>query len=187
MERGPETPLPFIPASTFDGPRPGLVFKLGTSGLGYYADIGSERAALASEISAFNAALRESTAGGPGHPNGLLAEGAIGSDADTPTLDPDAPIIAALASHRRGIAEAEEATAALQTAAARGYGIGTARGRVFHEAQRIEVRLTDQLLQLTTMRDDCETAAGRAAVKLQMERLRALGTALLPLSGGTAR
>jgi hypothetical protein len=141
MDSVSDAPRPFIAASSFDGPHPGFVFKLGTSGLGYYADLGSERAALASEISAFNAALRESTAGGSGPPAGMLAEGEVGSDADTPTLDPDAPIIAALASHRRGIAEAEEATAALEATAARGYGRGLARGRVSHEAQRIEVRL----------------------------------------------
>jgi len=50
-----------------------------------------------------------------------------------------------------------------------------------------QVRLTDQLLQLTLMRDDCETAAGRAAVKLEIERLRSVGQSLLPLSGGPSR
>ena len=58
-----------------------------------------------------------------------------------------------------------------------------ARRAVVEQLETIEVRLTDQLLQLTEMRDDCETAAGRAVVKAEMERLQRLGRSLRSLSG----
>ena len=44
------------------------------------------------------------------------------------------------------------------------------------------MRLTDQLLQLNEMRDDCVTPAGRTAVKAVIGRLQALGERLLRLS-----
>ncbi|EOD41910.1 hypothetical protein EMIHUDRAFT_431863 [Emiliania huxleyi CCMP1516] len=157
----------FERASAFAGARRGMVFKLGASGLGYYADHGSEAAAAEAEAGAMRAALRE------------VKEGDAGATA--PADDPDAPIVAALASHRRGLAEAEAATEALLREAGRSGG-----RHLSHEAQKVEVRLTDQLLQLTEMRDDCETAAGRAVVKAEMERLQRLGRSLRSLSGGQA-
>ena len=44
--------------------------------------------------------------------------------------------------------------------------------------------MTDQLLQLTSMLDDCVTADGRAAVKVVIARLRSLGSRLRPMAGG---
>ena len=49
-------------------------------------------------------------------------------------------------------------------------------------AQVHEVRLTDQLQQLERMRDDCDTAEGRAVVKEVVATLRALGARLLRIS-----
>ena len=51
--------------------------------------------------------------------------------------------------------------------------------RFAHAAQVVEVRLTDQLLQLQQMLDDCTTSEGRQAVKRVVVRLRAVGTRLL--------
>jgi len=122
---------PFAAAATFDGARSGLVFKLGTSGLGYYADVGSEQAALASELENFTAALRES-AGVPG----------AASDPDTTTYGADAPIVAALASHRRAVGEAEAAADALVAVGTRQYGGRAGKGALLHDAQKLEVRRT---------------------------------------------
>ena len=160
-------------ASIFKGARVGYIFKLGGSGLGYYADIGNERATLRSKVDFFNANLCQSS----GNDN-VPADG-VPSNAGSPTYDADAPIVAALVSHRRGIEDAEATTTSLEEVAARDYN---GRKSVAHDAQRIEVRLTDQLLQLTTMRDDCETVSGRNAVKQEMARLQTLGQRLLGLS-----
>jgi hypothetical protein len=47
-----------------------------------------------------------------------------------------------------------------------------------HEAEVVEVRLTDQLLVLTMMLDDCTTPAGREAVKGVMAAVKRLGERL---------
>ena len=52
-----------------------------------------------------------------------------------------------------------------------------------HEAEVVEVRLTDQLLVLTMMLDECTTPAGREAVRGVMAAVRALGERL----GGVKR
>ena len=106
----------FERASAFAGARRGMVFKLGASGLGYYADHGSEAAAAEAEAGAMRAALRE------------VKEGDAGAAAPA---DPDAPIVAALASHRRGLTEAEAATEALLREAGRSGG-----RHLSHEAQK---------------------------------------------------
>ena len=51
--------------------------------------------------------------------------------------------------------------------------------RTAHAAQVVEVRLTDQLLQLQQMLDDCVTSEGRQAVKRLVARLRAVGARLI--------
>ena len=138
-----------------------MVFKDGAKGLGYYRDAGSSGDPLSAGQEVMRADLAAVTAG---------SEAAMAPD------DADAPIVAALASHGRALAEAEKEAAALEKEA--GYN---ARG-VAHPAQVIEVRLTDQLLQLNEMRDDCVTPAGRTAVKAVIARLQGLGERLLRLS-----
>ena len=53
---------------------------------------------------------------------------------------------------------------------------------MFFFLQVVEVRLTDQLLQLQAMLDDCATAEGRAAVKAICSHLRDIGARLLTLT-----
>ena len=151
----------FEACAAFAGARPGMVFKDGAKGLGYYRDAGSSGDPLSAGQEVMRADLAAVTAG---------TEAAMAPD------DADAPIVAALASHGRALAEAEKEAATLEKEA--GYN---ARG-VVHPAQVIEVRLTDQLLQLNEMRDDCVTPAGRTAVKAVIGRLQALGDRLLRLS-----
>ena len=75
--------------------------------------------------------------------------------------------------------EAEERVAQLERESG-----GWRRSRGFvHAAEVIEVRLTDQLLMLDTMLNDCVTAAGRTAVKAVVTQLRALGTRILAAKG----
>ena len=81
----------FEEAAEFSGARPGYVFKLGAHGLGYYRDDGSFAAAAASEDQGFRTALSAESA---------EAGFAVADES------PDAPIIAALASHRAGVAQA---------------------------------------------------------------------------------
>lgn len=81
----------FEEAAEFSGARPGYVFKLGAHGLGYYRDGGSFAAAAASEDQGFRTALSAESA---------EAGFAVADES------PDAPIIAALASHRAGVAQA---------------------------------------------------------------------------------
>jgi hypothetical protein len=150
----------FLPSATFAGARRGYVFKRGPDGLGYYLDAGSFAGAAAAEEEQYSSALQA----GPAH------------DEDSP----DAPIVAALASHRTGLDEAEAACARLE-GEARSWG--RASSALSHSAQVVEVRLTDQLLLLTRMLDDCSTADGRAAVKAVVARLKGLGSRLSRLSG----
>ena len=91
----------------------------------------------------------------------------------------DAPIIAALASHRDALGDSEAAASALEKEAANWGRVSTA---LYHRVQIVEVRLTDQLLQLTQMLDDCATAEGRSVVKTVVTRLRTLGARLVRLS-----
>jgi hypothetical protein len=132
-----------------------MIFKLGLNGLGYYSDRGGIASAEEANAAAYEAATAE---------------------AGTSSAGPDAPIIAALASHKRALDEATEATAKLEAEKA---AWGKATSGLRHQAEIIEVRLTDQLQQLTQMLDDCSTADGRATVKGSIGRLRALGTRLL--------
>ena len=144
------------------GPRRGYVFKLDSRGLGYYLDAGSAVAAAHAEREAFHAALAASV-----------------EDADGAALGPDAPIIAALRSHKAALDDAEAATDACESAAA---DWGRVDATLRHRAEVVEVRLTDQLLQLQQMLDDCATADGRATVKAAVGRLRGLGARLLKIS-----
>ena len=150
---------PFIPANSFGGYRQGYVFKRGRDGVGYYPDIGSEASASAAEDDVYQDALK-------------------GAD-DT---SPDAPILAALSSHTAGLDDAERACTGLEEEA-RGTG-GRASAALRHRAEIVEVRLTDQLLMLTTMLDDCTTAEGRTVVKRSVTRLKALGQRALRISQG---
>ena len=79
------------------------------------------------------------------------------------------------ASHNGALDAAEERTTEIE-AELRRCGRGS---RSAHAAQVVEVRLTDQLLQLQQMLDDCTTSEGRQAVKRAVVRLRAVGTRLL--------
>ena len=94
----------------------------------------------------------------------------------------DAPILAALASHRRALEDAEARTADLEREKA---AWGRASGALRHQAEVVEVALTDQLRQLTEMRDDCTTSQGRASVKTVVDWLQALGARLLRVSGAS--
>ena len=132
--------------------------------MGYYRDVGSAAAAAAAEADVFRASLDES--GG-------------GDDADD---SPDAPILAALGSHRGGIDRAESACKRLEDEA-KGWG-GRVPSGLRHQAEVVEVTLTDQLLQLTRMLDDCATADGRSAVKGAIARLKGVGARLLKISQG---
>ena len=150
----------FIPAAAFSGRRRGFVFKRGPEGIGYYRDAGSTANAIANEEETYRAALNDN--------------GAAATDDS-----PDAPILAALGSHRSGLEAAESACARLEAEAKHGSSSG-----LRHEAEKLEVRLTDQLMQLTTMLDDCVTADGRAAVKALVAKLKGLGARLLRVSQG---
>ena len=142
----------------FVGKRPGFVFKSGTRGVGYYADVGSDRASHAATVEAMQAAMAS-----------------VGSEVE----GVDAPIIAALASHRDALGDSEAAASALEKEAANWGRVSTG---LCHRVQIVEVRLTDQLLQLTQMLDDCATAEGRSVVKTVVTRLRTLGARLVRLS-----
>jgi hypothetical protein len=83
-----------------------------------------------------------------------------------------------LASHSDAIDEAAKSAAALS---AESSSWGRTAG-IRHQAQVIEVRLTDQLQTLTLMLDDCCTTTGRSKVKAVIGHLRALGTRLLAMS-----
>jgi len=143
---------------------PGRVFKAGTRGLGYYADGGSFAAAAASEGEGFRSALSAESA---------EAGAAVADDG------PDAPIIAALASHRMGLAQVAKQTEQLETEAGRHSMRGAG---LKHAAEVLEVKLTDQLLMLDAMLGDCETSEGRVLVKAVVAQVRALGTRLLRFS-----
>ena len=150
----------FIPAAAFSGRRRGFVFKRGPARIGYYRDAGSTANAIANEEETYRAALNDN--------------GAAATDDS-----PDAPILAALGSHRSGLEAAESACARFEAEAKHGSSSG-----LRHEAEKLEVRLTDQLMQLTTMLDDCVTADGRAAVKALVAKLKGLGARLLRVSQG---
>ena len=79
------------------------------------------------------------------------------------------------ASHNGALDAAEDRATEIE-AGLRRCGRGS---RFAHAAQVVEVRLTDQLLQLQQMLDDCTTSEGRQAVKRVVVRLRAVGTRLL--------
>ena len=88
--------------------------------------------------------------------------------------DADAPIVAALASHEEGLAAVDGEVARLEGQVK---SWGRQRG-LRHGAEVLEVRLTEQLLLLDTMLNDCVTSRGRGAVKQVVARLRALGARL---------
>jgi chromosome segregation ATPase len=138
---------------------------VGAQGLGYYVDHGSEAAALANETEAFEEAAAVAGVGGDGS--------GVGEE--------DAPIVAALASHRAALADTGRSARALEEEVARW---SRASAALRHEAEVLEVRLTDQLQQLERMKDDCATAEGRLAVKEVVGALRALGARLLRISQG---
>lgn len=181
----------FVAASRFEGARAGYTFRLGTNGLGYYIDAGSHAAATAAEASHFQCAA---VAAGLIPASGGASAAARDTDeththdsvqdgATAPLDGPDAPILAALASHEAGLEDTEDAAANLERDTA-DWG-GRVSSSVRHRAEVLEVRLTDQLQQLTTMLDDCATPDGRSGVKRVIGRLRALGRRLLRLSQGT--
>jgi len=147
----------FIASAVFEGARSGYVFRYGGQGLGYYVDVGSAAASAAAQEAEFSAASN--------------AEGVVSG--------PDAPILAALGSHREALDEASCTTSSLEAEAVRW---GRVSGTIRHNAEMLEVRLTDQLLQLTNMLDDCETADARTRCKALISRLREMGTRLLKLS-----
>ena len=91
-------------------------------------------------------------------------------------------IVAALRSHSDGLDEAERACKGLEDEV-KAWG-GRPNAALRHRAEQVEVRLTDQLLQLTRMLDDCATSEGRNAVKRSVARLKALGARLLRISQG---
>ena len=155
-------------AAQFDGARPGRVFKLGAEGLGYYRDAGSAAAASQFEGDSFRRALDAEAS---------RSTATAGAGAAIVDDGPDAPIVAALGSHREGLADASAQTARLEAEAAHGVSAG-----LKHAAQVLEVRLTDQLLMLDAMLGDCETSEGRVAVKAVVADLRGLGTRLVRIS-----
>jgi hypothetical protein len=164
--RAPTEPA-FLPSETFDGSRPGYVFRCGVKGNGYYQDLGSSVGATQAEEQRFQDALA------------ATAEDAGASAKGAAAIDDDAPIVAALGSHGSALDEHERATLALEQEVA---SWGRVSSTVRHAAEVLEVRLTDQLLQLDQMLDDCTTAHGRQKVKEKVTRLRALGQRLLKMS-----
>ena len=107
-----------------------------------------------------------------------LGEGG-GASSEAAAASPDAPILAAIRSHNSGLDEVEAKTAKLEAEA----GNYIRQSGLKHAAELLEVSMTDQLLQLTQMLDDCVTADWRAAVKVVVARLRSLGARLRPLAG----
>ena len=87
----------------------------------------------------------------------------------------DEGLLRALETHRVGLKASEARTRDLE-AEAGGWGVPPTDLR--HEAEVVEVRLTDQLLVLTMMLDDCTTPAGREAVKGVMAAVKRLGERL---------
>ena len=76
-------------------------------------------------------------------------------------------ILAALASHVSALEEHERESAQLEKDVAN-WGRISANAR--HAAEVLECRLTDQLLQLQQMLDDCATAHCRQVVKEKVAR-----------------
>jgi len=130
-----------------------MTFTNGPCGLGYYRDEGSHANALAAERAMYQTALASSQ-------DGMI---------DVPSSDE--PIVAALKSHRDGLAAVEREVSEMQRNARHWHN----RQAFVRAGQVIEVRLTDQLLILQQMLDDCVSAEGRAAVKLVVGELRELG------------
>ena len=87
----------------------------------------------------------------------------------------DEGLLRALETHRVGLKASEARTRDLE-AEAGGWGVPPTDLR--HEAEVVEVRLTDQLLVLTMMLDECTTPAGREAVKGVMSAVKRLGERL---------
>ncbi|KAL3895639.1 MAG: hypothetical protein SGPRY_013464, partial [Prymnesium sp.] len=94
---------------------------------------------------------------------------------------PDMPILAAISSHAEALSQREGEAKRLEE---EGRG-GMRRGALKHCVEVMEVEMTDQLLQLTRMLDDCITADGRKAVKAVITRLRSVGLRLQKLLGNT--
>lgn len=162
--RSAEDQSDFFPEPAFAGLRPSYVFKLGSLGLGYYRDLGTENASILAGMEAMRAAVAAQKADGvcPSSMNGV-----------------DTPIIAALSSHESALNDALKHAVSLETEVEKW---GRASTALRHAAEVLEVNLTDQLKQLTHMLDDCQTVEGRAAVKAVMHRLRACGDRLLRIS-----
>ena len=167
----------FSAAAVFNGTRVGFVFKRGSQGLGYYRDVGSAAAAAEATEEDFRRKLEAETgavssaAGGGGDYGG-------GDESDERD-ERDAPILAALVSHTSALDDAEASAAKLDKEV---QSWGSVSRGARHAAEIIEVQLTDQLVQLTEMLDDCVSARGREAVKLRVSRLRGLGARLLKIS-----
>ena len=153
----------FLAANSFGGFKTGYVFKRGESGLGYYVDVGSAAGSVAAERDTMARALESQ---------------GVASMSDE---NADTPIMAALSSHQAELDTAERATRECESEVSAA-GWGRVGASLRHRAEVIEVRLTDQLMQLTTMLDDCETVEGRTAVKAAIARLRALGARLLKIT-----
>ena len=171
----------FAAAAAFGGHRAGWVFKHGSQGLGYYADVGSFAAAQAATEEDFLRKYAVATAG-PSNEAAANVASTLHTDQHSqnePTLDPDAPIVAALASHSDALDEVDRATAQLERELA---AVGRVAASSRHQAEKLEVRLTDQLHQLNAMLDDCVSSDGRHQVKLRISRLRGLGARLLKIS-----
>jgi len=139
-----------------------MIFKQGRLGLGYYEDLGSAVTSISAEVEAMQAAVAASS-----------------SDTAAVMDGEDAPIIAALTSHRGGLNTAEARAAQFEKELA---AWGKASSTLRHEAEIEEVRLTEQLKQLHDMQDDCTTAEARGAVKAVIDRLQAIGKRLLRIS-----
>ena len=106
----------FAAAAAFGGHRAGWVFKHGSQGLGYYADVGSFAAAQAATEEDFLRKYAVATAG-PSNEAAANVASTLHTDQHSqnePTLDPDAPIVAALASHSDALDEVDRATAQLE-------------------------------------------------------------------------
>ena len=107
-----------------------------------------------------------------------MLEAAAASTSCTATVGEDAPIVAALASHRKAL---DDAQARAQQLVAE-ISAGPRSSGLRHQAEVAECGLTDQLHQLTEMRDDCRTVEGRELCKAVIDRLHGIGRTLLRVS-----
>ena len=74
----------------------------------------------------------------------------------------DAPIVAAIPSHRTALAAVKKRMRSIEVVTSDPWSNHTG---MTHEVEKLEVALTDQLLAINTMLDDCITDQGRQAVK----------------------